>query len=146
MARSITKERSKVLGDLLRAFYHPGYCFVSAKLVNPVAAALESFMPLGQPVKASGANYVFVLDGDEAATIGLVLHDKPINLGASATSDDLYLILVRGPALVSFGDLPALDIEDDALTEATIRTALAALDPPIICQDPLTPTRTQGVD
>jgi hypothetical protein len=149
MARSTTKTSGKVLGDLIRAAYHQGYCYVSGKLVNPSATALAGVSVLGQPVKASGANYVLVLATDEANAIGIVAHDKPINLALSGTSDDLYLILRRGPALIDYDALPLKDTAagggdaGTAFTIATLVTALAALSPPIIALRELTPTKTQ---
>lgn len=152
MARSTTMTRpgGTYLGDLLRNEWHPGYCCVSAKLVNPLAGALTNFNPIGQPVKASGANFVFVQDGDEANAIGLVLHDKPISVPGSGTdggvSAEKYMILRRGPALIAEDAIAAGatvagdDVNGDALTIATIVTALAALSPPIIAQVDLTPT------
>lgn len=132
MARSTTLTQGAVQGDLLKEFMSPGYNFVEGKLVNPVAVAKTGWNPIGQPVKASGANFVFVQDTDEANAIGIVLHDKPINLAASATSADRYLILRRGPALIDKEQIAGTDINGDALTKATIVTALAALSPPII--------------
>lgn len=151
MARSTTKTRGAgvALGDVIRNIWHPAYNYVSGKLVNPSATALAGVYVTGQPVKASGANYVLVLATDEANAIGLVAHDKPINLGASATSDDLYLILRRGPALIDYDALPLKDTADGggdagtAFTIATLVTAYAALSPPIIAQRELTPTKTQ---
>jgi hypothetical protein len=59
------------MGDVVRYILHPGYCIVSAHVVNPNAAAYAAQNLVGQPVKASGANYVFVESTDEAAVIGL---------------------------------------------------------------------------
>lgn len=143
MARSTTLTQGFVLGDLVKAVWDHGYSFVEGLLVNPVAVAKTGWNPIGQPVKASGANFVFVQDTDEAAAIGLVAHDKPINLGASATSADRYLILRRGPALYDKAVIAAADINGDALTASTIVTALAALSPPLIALTEVTPTQTQ---
>lgn len=132
MAVSISKTKGRVLGDLLRAFWHAGYCIGSYKLVNPIASAITLTNPLGQPLKVSGANYVFVQDGDEANVTALLLHDRPILLTSSGTTDELYPVLLRGPALIDKDALPATDVNGDALTIATLVTALAALSPKII--------------
>ncbi len=154
MTRSSTKSRAAgtYLGDIVRAEWHRGYNAVSGKLVNPNGAAsgdLTGFNPVGQPVKASGANYVFVLATDEASAIGFVAFDKNINLAHGATSDDKYLIMIRGPLLIDKDALPANDValgggaNGTAFTIATLLTAYAALSPPIIKQVEVTPTKTQ---
>lgn len=151
MTRSSTKTRAggTYLGDLIRYEANRGYNYVSGKIVNPSSTDIVGQLALGQPVKASGSDFVFVKAGDEAATIGLFADQRPINLDGSATSDDQFLILRRGPATVAKEAIPAKDMDagggDDgtALTAATIVTALAGLSPPIIALDPLTPTKTQ---
>ena len=128
MAISTKLTRGRVLGEIFKWIMHPGYNLVSAKLVNPVAAAMTITSPAGLPVKASGANYVVVLATDEANALGLLYWDKPITIGASATSDLLYPFLIRGPALIDKDALPANDIavSPAAYTIATLVTAYAA--------------------
>lgn len=128
MAKSKTFTKGRSLGDVFKWLVHPGFCLVSAKLVNPLATALDLTDPVGQPLKASGANYVFVQDLDEANAIGLLYHDKPIALAGSATSEELYAILLRGPALIDKDALPLLDVNGTAFTVATLVTAYAARD------------------
>lgn len=155
MTQSIDKTRpaGSYLGDILRNEWHRSYCCVSGKLVNPNGAAsgnLVGFNPIGQPVKASGANFVFVLATDEANAIGIVAYDKPITLAFGATSELPYLILRRGPALIDKDALPLKDVAlgggsaGTAFTVATLVTAYAALSPPIIAQVEVTPTKTQN--
>lgn len=128
-----TISKGRTMGDVVRYVLHPGYCIVSAYVVNPNAAAYAAQNLVGQPVKASGANYVFVESTDEAAVIGLFMHDKPVALGVSETTTIKYPILVRGPALVDQDSLPVNDVAGVAFdTVAQLVTALAALDPPII--------------
>ena len=102
-------------------------CLEGYKLVNPSAAALDDVEILGQPVKASGANMVFVLDTDEANAIGVVVSKKKIDLAIAGVTDDKYAVLVRGPASLNQGGLPANDVEGDAFTIATLVTAYKAL-------------------
>jgi hypothetical protein len=147
-----TRAAKTYLGDLIRAEFHRAYNYVEAPLVNPnstSAGDLNGFNPLGQPVKASGNNYVFVLATDEASTIGLVADQRLLNLLHSATSGERYLILRRGPAVIDYDAIPANDVAagggsaGTAFTVATIVTALAALSPPIIAVRELTPTKEQ---
>lgn len=153
MVRSVTKDRpaATYLGDLIRAEWHRGYNYTSSKVVNPSATAITAQMALGQPVKVSGANHVFVKATDEANATGLFAHDKPITLAGSATSDDLFLILKRGPALIDQDALPLKDMDagggsaGTSFTIATLVTAYAALTPPILVQRELSPTKTQSL-
>jgi hypothetical protein len=143
MAISQLLTRARALGDVFKWLMHPGYNLVSAKLVNPVAAAITITDPCALPVKASGANYVIVLATDEANAIGLLYFDKPITLGISATSALLYPFLIRGPALIDKDALPANDVavSPGAYTNATLVTALAARN--IIAQSEPTKTSQQ---
>jgi hypothetical protein len=128
MTISKTLTRNRPLGNVFKWLTHPGFNLVSAKLVNPVNAALTLTDPCGLPVKASGSNYVVVLATDEANAIGLLYWDKPIDLTALGTSDMKYPFLLRGPALFDKDSLPTNDIavSPAAYTNATLVTALAA--------------------
>lgn len=146
-----TKGPAQSMGDILRTEFHPQYCRVSGKLVNPSSTAITDQIPLGQPVKASGSDYVFVKATDEASAIGIVLHDKPITLAGSATSDLPYPILIRGPATIDQDALPAKDMDagggsaGTSFTIATLITAYAGLSPKIVAVRELTPTKTQSL-
>jgi hypothetical protein len=134
MATPLSKGRTQ--GDIFRHVHHPSYCLVSAKLVNPDATARAAQSLLGQPVKASGANYVLVKSTDEAAAIGLVFSEGLIALGASEVTAKKYAILRRGPAVIDRDSLPANDVAGTAFdTVAELVTAYAALSPPIIPVD-----------
>jgi len=146
MARSITKTRAAgtYLGDILRSEFSRNYNMVSAKIKNPSASTdLSGFNPLGQPVKLSGGTWQFVLDGDESNAGGIFMDQRLLTLAHGVTSDDLFMILVRGPATVDSDALPATDIDGDTLTQATLLTAYKALSPPIEFVTALTPTKTQ---
>lgn len=133
-ARSITMTRAAgtMLGDLLKELFSEIYQVGSYKLVNPDATARDAQIILGQPVKASSSNMVFVKATDEASTVGLVLWNQPVALGVSEITQDLYPVLRRGPAVINSDCLPAADVAGTAFTVATIVTALAALSPPIV--------------
>lgn len=143
MAISTSLTKGRALGFVFKWLMHPGFNLVSAKLVNPVAAAMTITDPCGLPVKASSTNYVIVLATDEANAIGLLYYDRPITIGSSATSDLLYPFLIRGPALIDKDALPANDIavSPAAYTIATLVTAYAARN--IIAQIEPTKTSTQ---
>lgn len=146
MARGITKSLAAgyALGDLIRAEWHRGYCYVEAVVKNSGSSNLLGARLLGQPMKLISTVYNFVLTTDEANTTAVFAHDKPMpSIAAAATSVDRFLILKRGPALINQDALPVLDVNGATLVPATIATALAALSPPIIAQRELTPTKTQ---
>jgi hypothetical protein len=127
--------KGRTLGDVLRNLWHNGYCLASKKLVNPLGAAIE-LNPLGQPVKASGENMVFVQDGDEANAIGIVVHDGLVSLEASpAVSTRPYPVLVRGPALVDRDSLPTEDVNGDDFDVDALVEAYEAFNPPLVPVD-----------
>jgi hypothetical protein len=148
MARSITKTRSAgtYLGDLIRAEFHRSYNFVSAKVKNTGSSNLLGAVLTGQPMKVVSTVHNFVLTTDEANTTALFAHDKPMpSIAAAATSDDLFLILKRGPAVIDQDALPTADVNGATLVPATIATALAALSPPIIAVSEPAQTKTQSL-
>jgi hypothetical protein len=128
----LTKGRS--LGDVIRHVWHNGYNYVSGSLVNPDASARVGVNLLGQPVKASGNDFVLIKSSDEASAIGIVAEDLKVDLAISEVTLKKYLILRRGPALIDRDSLPVLDVAGGTLTPATIATALLALSPPIVFQ------------
>jgi hypothetical protein len=131
---TLTKGRTQA--DVFRHVHHQSYCLASGKLVNPDATARAAQNLCGQPVKASGANYVLVKAGDEANAIGLVFSETGlVALGVSEVTTKKYAILLRGPAVIDRDSLPALDVAGGSLTVATIVTALAARNPAIIPVD-----------
>ena len=151
MTRSSTKTRAAgtYLGDLIRAEWHRGYNYVSSTLKNPSSTAITNQSVLGQPVKVSSSTRVFVKAGDEGNATGIVAYDKPITIAGSGTTDDLYLVAVRGPMLIDYDALPLKDMDagggdaGTSFTVATLVTAYAAFSPPIIALRELTPTKTQ---
>lgn len=144
MPISSSLQSRRRLGDVFRWLAHQGFCLVSAKLVNPVAAAITINDPCGLPVKASGSNYVIVQAADEANAIGLLYFDGgPISLASSGTSDLTYPFLIRGPALIDRDALPTQDVavSPGTYTIATLVTSFTARN--IISQVEPTKTSTQ---
>lgn len=115
-------------GDIITYIQHPGINFVSGKLVGAAGQASVDANLIGQPVKASGANYIFVLAADIANAIGILASAERITLAAAAVTERPYKILLRGPAIVDKDALPAADVVGSAITNATFVTALAARD------------------
>jgi len=134
-----------MLGDLVRNMYHPGYCLESATLVSPAGAvATPGVRLLGQPVKASGANYVLVLGGDIANAAGVVADDNLYDLPAAGGLIGPISILRRGPAQYGAAALPANDVLGTGITPAAFLSALSTnCNPPLIPVQPLTPTKVQ---
>lgn len=111
-----------VLGDLLKWIAHPGYCLVAGTFKNAGAVSVDYSGMLGMPVKLSGGFYVPVLATDEDNAEGLLVVTEDFTLAASGTKK--VSVLVRGPAIVHEQALPVNDVDGDALTWATIKTAL----------------------
>jgi hypothetical protein len=148
MTKTNTLPAAGALGDLVRSIFEPGYNYVSGKLVGVAGGTLANQAGkrvLGQPVKASGANWIPVLATDEANATGIIADDGIYDLpAAAAVSERSFTILKRGPALIGATSLPTNDLMGTAFTAATLVTALAALNPPIIAQSEVTPTLTQS--
>ena len=126
MALSEQLANGRVVGDVVKYVEHPAINYVSAKIVGAAGQASVDANLCGQPVKASGANYILVLAADIANAIGILAHDKPITLAAAAVSAWPYKILIRGDALVDKDSLPANDVVGSAINNANFVTALAA--------------------
>lgn len=134
------------LGDLVRNLFNPGYNMISAVVTAPVGAvATPNVRLLGQPVKAGvGAKYVLVLAADIANATGVIaddgIHDLPV---AGADVPYPLQILRRGPANVGVEGLAQTDVLGSLITGVNFHAALAALNPPIIAQAALAPTKSQ---
>lgn len=128
MALSEEVSSGKTLGDVVKSLYHPGFNLVSAKIVGAAGQASVDANLMGQPVKASGANYIFVLGADIANAIGILYSQEKITLAAAGVSERPYAILIRGPAQIDKDALPALDVVGVAIANAAFVTALAARD------------------
>lgn len=131
-----------VLSDILK-HYDPDVCVEQFNLVNPIAGAISDFQVLGQPVKASGNNMVFVEDGDEANATGIVITKEKRDFTSSETTTDKYAILMRGPCVIVDDHLPANDINGDAFTIATLVTAYKTALAPIRVAETSPKTDTQ---
>jgi hypothetical protein len=136
------------LGDLVIWEAYQDYCRESGTIENSsaVAATLEATDPVGYPLKSDGSGgYAFAEAGDEANVIGLLLAQETIPVvasGGAARTGNPYAILARGPAIVNEDQIVVADIIDgSAMTLATIKTALAALD--IVCRAEPTKSSTQ---
>lgn len=128
MALSEELSIGKTLGDVVKHIHHPSINLVSAKIVGAAGQASVDANLMGQPVKASGANYIFVLAADIANAIGILYSQERITLAAAGVSERPFAILIRGPATVDKDALPTLDVVGSAITNANFVTALAARD------------------
>ena len=141
MAISEQLSSGKRVGDIITYIQHPGINYVSGKLVGAAGQASVDANLVGQSVKASGANYIFVLAADIANALGILAHDGPLTLAAAAVTDRPYKILLRGDAIVDKDALPATDVVAGAINNANFVTALAARG--IIAQSEPTKVNTQ---
>ena len=126
--------KGRTLGDVVRNLWHPAYCMGEFFLVNPNAVAYAAQSLVGQPVSISGDEATLLEPGGEANAEGILMHPGLLELGISETTDKKYPVLLRGPALIDQDSLPLEDLAGVAFTVATLVTAYAALDPPIIVQ------------
>jgi hypothetical protein len=126
MAVSEQLSQGRVVGDIIKYVEHPAINYVSGKVVGAAGQASVDANLCGQPIKASGANYIFVLSADIANAIGIFAHDKPITLAASAVSEWPYKLLIRGDALVDKDSLPTTDVVGTGITNSSFVIALAA--------------------
>lgn len=135
MANVISNTR-KVPGDVIAFELDRTYNYVSAKVKNNDVGAITIDNPIGQPVGLDTGVYGFLAAADAADTVGIIVHGEPVQaLAAAALTPAKFLILVRGPAAVRPSGIAALDYAGAAITRATVVTALAALDPPVLTVD-----------
>lgn len=119
--------KGKVLSDLLRweTKEDGGFTREEAVIKNGTVAAVVLADPLGTPLKIVAGVWEIALNADVATVDGLLLHTDPIaSIAAAATTTQKYLILARGPAILSKAGLP---VNDPAGTPWTIATLLATL-------------------
>lgn len=117
----------KILSDLIRfeSKEDGGFTREEAVIKNSSAAIITLADPLGTPLKIVAGVYEIALNADVANIKGLLLHTEPIAaIAIGATTTRKYLILARGPAIVSKAGLP---VNDPAATPWTMATLIATL-------------------
>lgn len=131
------------LGDLIRYEHDQQYTRESAKIFNRSLVAITLANPMGYPLKADGANdFAFAKATEEANVIGFLLSTKKVD--ALAVNGSIKAaVLLRGPAIVAQEFLPATDYAAAAFTIATIVTAAAAFNPPVLIRPEEDVTSTQ---
>lgn len=118
-------------GDFLIHVESLEYCCESAHISNKTGGpdiTLDNMV--AYPVISDGYNgYQFAEQGDEASVVGLIVRGPAVTaLEAEALTEDEYLVLVRGPAIINEDQLPTKDHAGDDFTMATLKTALKNLD------------------
>lgn len=146
MVVAVKTEKLNV-GDLVRHEYEPfnGYARDKVTVYNETGYDIVVDNPLAQPIMVSGAHagaYKFVAAGSEASAKGLVLRTDSLSVlnGASI----VLVGLMRGPAIINKNTLPANDVNGNALTIATLVTALNGLNPSIKANPELSNAVTQS--
>lgn len=120
----------KVLSDLIRreVFDRGDFTREEAVIKNGTAAIVTLSDPLGTPLKLNGGVYEIALNADVATVDALLLHTEPIAaIAIGATTTRKYLLLTRGPAIVSKAGLPVNDPAGTPWTMATLIATLLAL-------------------
>lgn len=139
---SAVKTDNRKLGDLLRAMFDPAHNYAGGTLKNNVAETVTPTDPLGQPVKQTGSQWEFVAAADIANATGVLLHDKDLpQMAQNDISEQKFLFLVRGPAVVHEDGLPANDVYGDAINAANFKARLLALGISCISGPPTTETQ-----
>lgn len=135
--------KSKPLGDVFKSVFHPAYNYEGANILNDTGADLEKVDVCAQPVKKSGADWVFVLAGDEANVEGLLHSQELLTLADNEVTTKPRAAMTRGPAIVNKDGFPDNDVAGDALDKDALALALAALDVPIVSVVDPSQTTTQ---
>lgn len=142
MAGSATLTQGRKIGDVVRAIFHPGFCYESGVFENHEAAAIDVADPCGLVVKKVAGKWQSVEPGDEANAGGLLLTQSPLQVAAATTTVDKYTVLVRGPALVDKDKIRTTDSDGGALNITTVMTALNALQIREVTEPTQTTTQT----
>lgn len=129
--------------DLLAYYAKDEYCLEEAVLRNATGGAVDLVGTRGLPVKLVAGVYCVCLEADLANAIGVIISDKALALANATTGTEKHVILVRGPAVLRKDGLSATDAAGQALTKATLITALKTLNPPIIVKAQATQVTTQ---
>jgi hypothetical protein len=123
---TLTRRLSDVFIDVPRAEYG----MTAATIKNATGAAVDFTKEdlIGRPVKFVTDHWELAIPGTDEATVDGLIYDptEGLALANNATSTSKFVILRRGPALVD------LDKIKTGFTLATLATALAGLNPPII--------------
>lgn len=120
----------RTLSDLLRweSKEDGGHTREAAVIKNSTAAIVTLADPLGTPLKLVAGVWEIALNADVATVDGLLLHTEPIAaIAIGATTTRKYLILARGPAIISKAGLPVNDPAGTPWTTATLIATLLAL-------------------
>ena len=129
-------QEKKTVGDIFRHKYaYDTYLGGGAKVYNRSGGAITINDPMGYPLIADGADFAFAKLTDEADVVALFVPGMGFAKKVDALADDGYVltnVIVRGPAIVDLTQLPTLDYAGGTFVKATIATALAALNPPIL--------------
>lgn len=122
-----TLTNNAVQGDVVKYLLDPAYNVESYAFRNVSGATITDVELLGTVVKVSSGVVVPVLATDEANAQGVIISDEKIeSLANNTTTTKKYAVLMRGPAIISQDELPTDDLAGDALTMATLVTALVA--------------------
>lgn len=115
--------------DFLKAELWQPYCRTAGTIQNAGTAALVAGqIQVGYPlVKISDGVWRTALQADQAAYNGFFIDERLHEaLAHSATTQQQYQILERGPAFINKDRLPAADTDAAAFTQATLLTCCLA--------------------
>ena len=127
MGASAFLTKGRVLGDVVRHIFHPGFNYESGSFENHLGTAIDLADVCGMPVKKVTGKWRSVQAGDEANATGLLLLQGPLALANGATYGEKVTVLVRGPALVDKDKIRTTDSSGAAINVTTVMTALNAL-------------------
>lgn len=119
----------RVMDDLSKWEVEHAFTRAAGQLKGAAVSALTIDDPVGYPLISDGAGgFQLAVVGDEADVIALILQGPPIkDLAIAALTDEKYLVLTRGPAIVNEDAVELADGDGvGEFTLATIKTALEA--------------------
>lgn len=132
------------MGDLVVELNNRAFSCVSAKVKNPELTTVSVADPVGYPLNLNSGSYELLKATQEASCDSIILAGPAIvDLATTASTPDLYLILVRGPAVLNETKIAAKDHAGTAFTLATLKTALNGLSPAVYTVAEPTKTTTQ---
>lgn len=145
-----TLVEKKYLDDILAWVASQEYSIVAAPIKNATGSSKTISDVIGTVLKDNAGTWELLLNADiadvEGVVVGLTNDDgQEITLASGATSSQKYLIAVRGPMILNKDGINSKDVAGTTITMATLVTALAALNPPILVKDGPSKTEEMSV-
>lgn len=143
-------EEGKWPMELIVHIDHRAYNFEEVRIVNGTGNAVTINEIVGLPLNANN-QIITAANANTTAKLVFAFGRNPLNalrapitIPAGQSSQHTFLVLSRGPAIVNRKGIVDKDHTGADYNKTTIETALKALNPPVLVQDP--PFITQTVE